>query len=184
MRDHLDSLYPHPLQTTTDRHGNPTTLPAWSVLLPTPINPQHHVFPDLARLQRAFWKLTLRYHRPTHSLRLALPRRKGRLIPREKARAPMSAQHVLLWRMGEAYRWMAGWVAQVERTGVVVSLMESVGTQQMREIEERVRAARARPGLFGGGMVARREAEAVDDGVEMWEVEEEGGGYYESDADY
>jgi hypothetical protein len=87
--------------------------------------------------------------------------------------------------MGEAYRWMAGWVAQVERTGVVVSLMESVGAQQMREIEERVRAARARPGLFGvGGAVARREAEAVDDGVEMWEVEEEGGGYYGSDADY
>jgi hypothetical protein len=50
MRDHLDSLYPHPLQTTTDRHGSPTALPAWSVLLPTSINPQHHVFPDLARL--------------------------------------------------------------------------------------------------------------------------------------
>jgi hypothetical protein len=181
MRDHLDDLYPHPRQTTTDRHGTPTTLPAWSVLLPAQINPQQHIFPDLARIQRAFWKLTVRHHRATHSLRLALPRRKARLIPRESA--PMGEHHVLRWRMGEAYRWVAGWVAQVERTGGAVSLMVSVDAQQMREIEERVRAPRARPGVFEGGEVVvaarRREAEGGDEGVV-----EEGEEYYESDGDY
>lgn len=178
MGDHLDELYPDEPRTATGHNGNTISLRPWSVVLPKNINPQEHIFRDLISIQRSFWKLTVRYDRATHSLRLVLPRRKARLIPKKSQ--PMSQHHVLLWKMGESYRRIADWVEEMERTGVIMSLDASIDLQQMREIEERVKAARARPD-FLEEILARREAEAMDEG--MWEIEDESG-YYTSDEDY